>query len=139
MQVPCTCACIYFYAFKYFYDQLRFMYWQSIYMFIFWITRLITDCYICLFMHSVNSNILREVIFLTDEETLIPVTLWVVCDVETPEGRELLYSAIRQLVSSSYCLYCLEDVHVKCCIPYLNKNVKFCSIIVTVFSFCLDL
>lgn len=87
--------------------NLRFMYWQSIYMFIFWITRLITVCYICLFMHSVNSNILREVIFLTDEETLIPVTLWVVCDVETPEGRELLYSAIRQLVSLSYCVYCL--------------------------------
>ncbi|XP_078310602.1 UDP-glucose:glycoprotein glucosyltransferase 1-like [Crassostrea virginica] len=35
-----------------------------------------------------------------DEETLIPVTLWVVCDVETPEGRELLYSAIRQLKHS---------------------------------------
>ena len=63
--------------------------------------------YICLFMHCVNSNILREIIFLTDEETLIPVTLWVVCDVETPEGRELLYSAIRQLVSLSYCIYCV--------------------------------
>ena len=87
--------------------NLRFIYWQSIYMFIFWITRLITVCYICLFMHSVNSNILREVIFLTDEETLIPVTLWVVCDVETSEGRELLYSAIRQLVSLSYCIYWL--------------------------------
>ncbi|XP_065924355.1 UDP-glucose:glycoprotein glucosyltransferase 1 isoform X1 [Magallana gigas] len=35
-----------------------------------------------------------------DEESLTPVTVWVVCDVETPKGRELLYSAIRQLKHS---------------------------------------
>lgn len=41
----------------------------------------------------------------SDEESLTPVTVWVVCDVETPKGRELLYSAIRQLVSLSDMVY----------------------------------
>lgn len=41
----------------------------------------------------------------SDEESLTPVTVWVVCDVETPKGRELLYSAIRQLVSSADTVY----------------------------------
>lgn len=41
----------------------------------------------------------------SDEESLTPVTVWVVCDVETPKGRELLYSAIRQLVILSDMVY----------------------------------
>lgn len=41
----------------------------------------------------------------SDEESLTPVTVWVVCDVETPKGRELLYSAMRQLVILSDMVY----------------------------------
>lgn len=41
----------------------------------------------------------------SDEESLTPVTVWVVCDVETPKGRELLYSTIRQLVFLSDMVY----------------------------------
>ncbi|CAH1780753.1 unnamed protein product [Owenia fusiformis] len=36
-----------------------------------------------------------------DEESIRSMTTWVVCDVETPEGRELMYSAIKQMKNSN--------------------------------------
>ena len=38
---------------------------------------------------------------LSDEESVRSVTLWVVADVETVEGRDLMYSAIKHAVSYS--------------------------------------
>ncbi|KAL5004908.1 hypothetical protein ScPMuIL_018364 [Solemya velum] len=35
-----------------------------------------------------------------DEETVRAVTMWIVCDLETPIGRDLLYSALKNLKSS---------------------------------------
>lgn len=66
----------------------------------------ICSCELC--MHVTVLYNLTISIFLpkkSDEESLTPVTVWVVCDVETPKGRELLYSAIRQLVSSADTVY----------------------------------
>lgn len=36
-----------------------------------------------------------------DEEAVRAVSMWVVCDLETPEGRELMYSAIKHAKASS--------------------------------------
>ncbi|XP_056004849.1 UDP-glucose:glycoprotein glucosyltransferase 1-like isoform X3 [Ostrea edulis] len=51
---------------------------------------------------EITAIMARDMKYLTrkDEDSLHPVTVWVVCDVETPQGRELLYSAIRQLKHS---------------------------------------
>ncbi|XP_062620063.1 UDP-glucose:glycoprotein glucosyltransferase 1-like [Saccostrea cucullata] len=51
---------------------------------------------------EITAVMARDMKYLTrkDEESLFPVTVWVVCDLETPKGRELLYSAIKQLKHS---------------------------------------
>lgn len=64
--------------------------------------------YVCMQQYVLYNLTTCISIFLpkkSDEESLTPVTVWVVCDVETPKGRELLYSAIRQLVSFTDMLY----------------------------------
>ncbi|XP_069103600.1 UDP-glucose:glycoprotein glucosyltransferase 1-like [Argopecten irradians] len=48
---------------------------------------------------AMTSVMTQNMKYLTrkDEDMLRPVTMWVVCDLETPEGRDLLYSALKQL------------------------------------------
>ena len=53
---------------------------------------------ICVFQTHLVLVIKYVILCYIDEEALIPVTMWVVCDLETPEGRDLLYSAIKRLV-----------------------------------------
>ncbi|XP_059174574.1 UDP-glucose:glycoprotein glucosyltransferase 1-like isoform X2 [Physella acuta] len=52
---------------------------------------------------DLTSAIVNSLSYLTkkDEETLRPVTIIVICDVETSVGRSLLYSAIKHLKSSN--------------------------------------
>ncbi|XP_059489463.1 UDP-glucose:glycoprotein glucosyltransferase isoform X2 [Neocloeon triangulifer] len=51
-----------------------------------------------------TSRIISEVKYLTykDAASTHPLTLWVATDLETPEGRELLYQSLENLDSSSY-------------------------------------
>ncbi|XP_060085960.1 UDP-glucose:glycoprotein glucosyltransferase 1-like [Ylistrum balloti] len=48
---------------------------------------------------AMTSVMTQNMKYLTrkEENMLRPVTMWVVCDLETPEGRDLLYSALKQL------------------------------------------
>ncbi|XP_021356134.1 UDP-glucose:glycoprotein glucosyltransferase 1-like isoform X2 [Mizuhopecten yessoensis] len=48
---------------------------------------------------AMTSIMTQNMKYLTrkDEDMLRPVTMWVVCDLETAEGRDLLYSALKQL------------------------------------------
>ncbi|ESP03274.1 hypothetical protein LOTGIDRAFT_137613 [Lottia gigantea] len=41
------------------------------------------------------------IIIIIDESSIRAVTLWLVCDVETPQGREIFYNAIKELKHSN--------------------------------------
>ena len=41
----------------------------------------------------------------SDEDSVRAISLWVVCDLETVEGRDLMYSAIKQAVSYGFTSY----------------------------------
>ena len=56
---------------------------------------------------------------LTDEDAVHPVTIWVVGDFDHPSGRELLYSAIKHVVSETHFhyYYSLPCAELLSCIP----------------------
>ena len=69
----------------------------------------------------------------SDEDSVRAVSLWVVCDLETVEGRDLMYSAIKQAVSYKHFLPGLQH----CCreIIRLCRNACLCLCCSVLFCF----
>ncbi|XP_076453817.1 UDP-glucose:glycoprotein glucosyltransferase 1-like isoform X2 [Babylonia areolata] len=61
------------------------------------------DTFALLSSREISAAVADRMKYLTkrDEEAVRAVSLWVVCDLETPEGRDLMYSAIKHAKASS--------------------------------------